>query len=100
MRKTSFIMIVSAIVLACTMSSWIAFAQDRDGKINLNTATKEELIGIGLDAGLAERIIELRNQNGEFVDLEELQEIDGVDSKLLRQLEKKIFIEPAAGCAC
>lgn len=75
-------------------------ADDKAGKINLNSATREQLIGIGLDAALADKIIALRKQNGEFVDIEELTDIDGVDAKLIRELKRKVYIEHVPGCNC
>jgi len=101
MQKKTVIRLGSLILAICFLLSAAAFAaDDKEGKINLNTATKEQLVGVGLDAELADQILELREENGEFVDIEELSDIDGVDAKLIRQLKKKIFIEAAAGCNC
>lgn len=73
----------------------------KDGKLNLNAASKEDLVKIpGISPELADRILEQRKQNGEFVDLQELLDIEGVDNKLLRQLKKKIYLEPASNCNC
>ena len=75
-------------------------ADDGD-KINLNAATVEELAKVpGLNQELAEKIIELRKENGEFIDMEELLDIPGIDNKLLRQLKKYLFIEPVDDCNC
>ena len=83
------------------MMAWPVFAADGNaGKVNLNTATKAQLEGIGLTSALADKILELRKENGEFVDIEELSDIDGVNAKLIRQLKKKVYIEAAAGCDC
>ncbi len=73
----------------------------KDGKLNLNAATKEDLAKIeGLSPEMIDEILELRKENGEFVDLEELLDIDGVDNKLLRKLEKVIYLEKASDCNC
>lgn len=73
----------------------------KDGKLNLNAATKEDLVKIPeINPELAERILQQRKQNGEFVDMQELLDIEGVDNKLLRQLKKKIYLEPASNCNC
>lgn len=100
LNKIVVVMVGLLLVFSLGLSTSAAAADDKAGKINLNTATKEQLVGIGLDAGMADEILELREENGEFVDIEELTEIDGVDAKLLRQLKKKIFIEEVAGCNC
>ena len=76
------------------------YAEDKD-KINLNSATVEELAKVpGLNKELAERIIEAREENGEFVDMEELLDIEEIDDKLLDQLIKYIKIEKQADCNC
>ncbi|MBN2321163.1 MAG: helix-hairpin-helix domain-containing protein [Acidobacteria bacterium] len=77
-----------------------AFAENED-KLNLNAATVEELAKIpGLNPDLAAKIIELREENGEYIDMEELLDIPGIDNKLLRQLKKHLFIESVDDCNC
>jgi competence protein ComEA len=77
-----------------------AYAQNED-KLNLNAATVEELTKVpGLNKDLAEKIIKLREENGEYIDMEELLDVPGIDSKLLRQLKKYLFIEPVDDCNC
>ena len=49
---------------------------------------------------MAEKIVQLRKENGEFVDMSELLDIDGMDNALLRKLDKHLFIEPASDCNC
>ena len=101
MKKHFIIRVCGLIVAVCLMAALpVLAADDNAGKINLNTATKEQLMGIGLDADLADRILELRKENGEFVDIEELTDIDGIDAKTMRQLKRKIYIEAAKGCNC
>lgn len=76
------------------------YAGEED-KINLNSATVEDLAKVpGITRDLAEKIIEARDENGEFVDMEELLDIEGIDMKLLRQLKKHIKIEELDGCNC
>ena len=86
-------------ILLCTLAGGV-FAEDGE-KLNLNAATEEELAKIpGLDKGLAAKIIELRKENGEYIDMEELLDIPGIDIKLLRQLKKYLFIESVDDCNC
>ncbi len=74
---------------------------EEDDKININSATVEELVKIpGVNKELAEKIIEVREENGEFVDIDELLDIEGIDVKLLRQLKKYIKVEELDGCNC
>lgn len=75
-------------------------ADDKAEKINLNTATKEQLLGLGMGEKTADAVLELRKENGEFVDMDELLEVEGIDAKMIRELKKKAYIEGAKGCNC
>lgn len=94
--------LITCILLVCMLclTTSVSFADDKAGKINLNTATKEQLVSIGIDAEMVDSILELLKENGEFVDIEELMDVDGMDAKMLRQLKKKVYIEAAKGCNC
>ena len=70
-------------------------------KINLNAASLEELSKVpGLNMDLAKKILELREENGEFIDMEELLSVPGIDNQLLRKLKKYLFIEEVEDCNC
>lgn len=76
------------------------FAEDQN-KVNLNSVSVEKLSKVpGLNMDLARKIIDLREENGEFIDMEELLSVPGIDNKLLRQLKKHLFIEPVEDCDC
>ena len=69
-------------------SSSPASSAPPQGKINLNTAGKEELMSIkGLGEILAERILDYRERHGGFDSLEELMEVDGIGGEALCRLE-------------
>jgi len=90
---------LGVLILLLTMTGGV-FAED-EKKLNLNAATVEELSKVpGLDQALAAKIIELREENGEFIDMEELLDIPGIDNKLLRQLKRYLFIESVDDCNC
>lgn len=94
-------LITLTLMLTMAVAAAPAFAGDNDGKINLNTATVEQLEAIdGINHGMAEAIIELRTENEGFVDFEELLDVEGIDNTLLRKLGKELFIEPASDCNC
>ena len=97
LKKTTCLLGILFILLAFAVSG---LADDK-GKLNLNTATVEQLQKIpGLNKNLSEKIIQQRKENDEFVDMEELLDIDGMTPKILREIKKHVFIEPADGCDC
>ena len=76
------------------------FAED-EKKINLNAMSAEELSKIpGLNMDLAKKIVKFREDNGEFIDMEELLDIKGIDNRLLRELKKHLYIEAVDDCNC
>ncbi|MDD3311768.1 helix-hairpin-helix domain-containing protein [Pseudodesulfovibrio sp.] len=95
------LIIALTLLLAMAIAAAPAFAGGNDGKLNLNVATVQQLEAIdGVSHELAEKIIALRKQNGEFVDMSELLDVEGVDNTLLRKLDKVLYIEPASDCNC
>ena len=62
-------------------------------KINLNTADKDELIKLsGVGPALAERILNKRNEIGQFNSIEDLKLVKGIGVKLLQKNIDKISI--------
>lgn len=95
------ILITATMILALALTAAPSFAQGNEGKINLNTATVEQLAELPeISSELAQEIVDLRKEYGEFVDMEELMELDGVNPAMLRKLDRVLYIEPAADCNC
>jgi len=64
------------------------------GKINLNTAHKELLMGIsGIGEKLASRIIEYRQKNGEFRDPSELKNIQGITHYRYEKIKDYLIVK-------
>lgn len=58
------------------------------GKININTASEEELVKIpGVGIKTAQKIIEFRKKKGRISSLEELLEIEGIGEKKLEKMK-------------
>jgi competence protein ComEA len=92
------IMIMAGLFVALFLFAGGVSAED-DKQVDINIATVEELAKVpGLNKDLATRMVERRTENGEFVDLEELLEIEGIDNTLLRSLRKHLMIDPASFC--
>ena len=95
------IIIALALVLGLAVAAAPVFAGGNDGKLNLNVATVEQLAEVpGISLELAQAIIDLREENEEFVDMDELLDVDGINANLLRKLNKCLFLEPASSCNC
>ena len=94
------IIICFTIILVSSLLASGLYAKDND-KININRVTVEELAKIPvLNRELAEKIIKTRDENGEFIDMDELLDIEGLDAELLLQIEKYLKIEARDDCNC
>lgn len=63
------------------------------GKLNLNTATQQDLENIsGIGPVTAKRIIEYREERGGFKSVAELDEIEGIGPKKLARLKKELAV--------
>jgi comEA protein len=63
-------------------------------KINLNTATKDQLVLLpGIGESIAEQILIYRDEHGEFSTVEELRKIKGIGSKKFEKLRSYVKIK-------
>jgi competence ComEA-like helix-hairpin-helix protein len=63
--------------------------------IHLNEADTTQLKSIyGIGSKLSARIINYRNKLGGFVSMNQLKEVYGLDSLVIKEVEKRFFIEP------
>lgn len=117
-RKTgiaAFILFVSAVVFSAAAARYVIFntsseptvptllytevdAADspvKDGRIDINTAGKDELMLIdGIGSATADRIIAYREENGAICSAEELLNIKGISGKKLGGIAEQIYIAP------
>ena len=88
-------MAVLTIVTVALMMSWVVPALAADlQKVNLNTATLEELMTLdGIGQKVAERILDFREKNGPFQKPEDLMMVKGVGEKIFDANKTKIVIQ-------
>src|SRR5690242_21326088 len=77
---------------AIALASQLAFAA-----LNLNTATKDELVALsGIGPAKAQAIIDYRTQHGGFKSVDELKEVKGIGARRFEKLKPELTVGPAA----
>ena len=62
-------------------------------KVNINTATKEELMSLdGVGEATAEKIIAYRQEHGPFSSIEEIKEVSGIGDKKYEAIKESITV--------
>ena len=68
-----------------------------EGKVNVNTATSEQLTSLkGIGPVIAQRIVDYRQENGRFASMDQLQEVKGIGPKTLSEIADQITVAPAS----
>ena len=68
-------------------------AEPEDGRINLNTASKEQLMTLsGIGESKAETIISYREKNGAFQTIEDLMNIPGIKNGVFEKIKDNIMV--------
>ena len=69
-------------------------AEPDSGKININTASREELMSLkGIGETRADDIIAFRQSNGGFKNIEDIKKIEGIKDKVFQQIEDQITVK-------
>ncbi len=89
-RKVCFILILVALV---SFMGGLASAEE-NAKVNINTATAEELSTlVGIGEMKAESIIEFRGNHGHFTKIEDLKNVKGIGDKIFEKIKDQITVE-------
>ncbi len=90
MRKTAAILIFAALV---SFVSNFANAE-HSAKVNINTATVEELMSLkGIGEKKAESIVKHREKHGSFSTIDGLKDVKGIGDKVFSKIKDHIAIE-------
>jgi len=81
---------IVALLLAFSLSSFAAFAAD---KININTASADELQLLnGVGPSTANAIVQYREQNGAFANVDDLVNIKGIGEKKVATIAENVTV--------
>lgn len=92
MRKAQ--MVVITCLTVALVAAWVAPVVAADtAKINLNMATKEELLTLdGIGESYADRIIAYRETNGPFQSSEEIMQVKGIGEMTYEKIKDRIVV--------
>ncbi len=103
MKLNRFVAAVVAVAFAALMSSGLTLAAGKPaptGKVNLNTATAQQLTTLpGVGEKLAGRILEYRQKSGGFKSAQELLNVKGIGEKNFAKLSPYVSVGEAARAA-
>lgn len=72
----------------------VADAKDTNTKVNINTASKEELLSLkGIGDSRAEDIINYRTENGKFAAIEDIMKVPGIKQGAFNKIKDNIRVE-------
>jgi len=84
------------IALALAVTSQLAAFPSAAAAVNLNTASKDELIVlVGIGPAKAQAILDYRKTNGAFKTVDEVKNVKGIGAKRLEKLKDQITVGPA-----
>ena len=71
----------------------IGAPRESDGRININTASRNELMDLsGIGEALAGRIIDYRNQHGRFSSIEDIMRVTGIGERRFEAIKDRITV--------
>lgn len=94
MAKVLVFSLVLAFLFSCFLSLQVqAAAKASDKKININTASVEELQKLPrIGAQVAQRIVDFRKEHGKFKKIEEIMKVRGIGEKTFNKIKNMITV--------
>ena len=91
--KTHRQSIVLLVIFGLVMALATSVPAVEGGKININTASVDDLAGLDqIGAKTAERIVEYRKTNGPFKSPEDLMKVKGIGEKIFEKNKDRISV--------
>lgn len=79
--------------LALALATQLAFVAPAIAGVNINTASKDELIALpGIGPAKAQAIVDYRKANGPFKSVDDLRNVKGIGAKRLEKLRNDISV--------
>jgi len=73
------------------------FAAAAFAKVNINTATANELTALnGIGTAKAEAIVAYRTQHGKFQTIDDLAKVKGIGSKIIEKIKPEVTVDDTA----
>jgi competence protein ComEA len=78
---------------ALAFATWFTLSGLALAAVNINTATKEELMTVkGIGEKRAQEIIDYRKKNGNFKSVDDLEKVPGVGPGLMKQIRSQVTV--------
>ena len=85
--------LIALFVLATPAPGFGAAVEEKIVRVNLNTASVEELVSLpGIGPSYAKRILDYREKNGPFKKVEDLLSIQGIGEKTLERIRDRVTV--------
>lgn len=76
-----------------TLILFLVFATSAFAKVNINSATADELATLnGIGKAKAEAIVAYRTANGNFASIEDLAKVKGIGGKIIEKIKEEITV--------
>jgi competence protein ComEA len=90
------IKLVTTLAMALAVAFAALFALPASAVVNINTASKDELIALpGIGPAKAQAIVDYRKLNGPFKAVDDLKNVKGIGAKRLDKLRAELTVGPA-----